>query len=78
MNLTLLKTCFAKRKHEIVFYNDYKKFDNLKFKETVNRELIKHDVNNIDHVIFHEILLSILKRLKPLTIINVTFVLVFL
>ena len=65
-----MKTCFAKQKHEIVFYNDYKKFDNLKFKETVNRELIKHDVNNIDYVIFHEILLSILNvhgRLKKET-----------
>ena len=66
MNLTLLKTCFTKQKHEIIFYNDYKKFDNLKFKEAVNRELIRHDVNDMDYYIFHEIVLSILNVHEPL------------
>ena len=38
--------CFTKQKHEItIFYRNYKKFDNFKFKEALNRELTKHDVN---------------------------------
>ena len=37
-----------------------KKFDNLKFKEALNRELTKHDLNNIDYEHFPEIVLSIL------------------
>ena len=36
-----------------------KSFDNLKFKEAVNRELMKHDVNNIDYEIVNYIVLSI-------------------
>ena len=120
MNLTVLKMFFTKQKHETIFYRNYKKFDNLKFKEALNRELMKHDLNNIDYEDFHEIVLSILnahaplkkkhlranhasfvtkefrkavmkrarlrnvylknelKQLKQLTIINETFVLVFL
>ena len=111
---------FTKQKHEIIFCRNYKKIDNLKFKEALNRELIKHDLNNIDYEVFHKIVHSILnahaplkkkhlranhaifvtkefrkvvmrrarlrnaylknelKQLKQLTIINKTFVLVFL
>ena len=47
MNLTVLKMYFTKQKHETIFYRNYKKFDNQKFKEPLNRELMKHDVNNI-------------------------------
>ena len=45
---------------------NYKKFDHLKFKEELIRELMKHNVNNIDYKIFHEIALSILKVYAPL------------
>ena len=42
MNVTVFKLHFTKQKHEIIFYRNYKKFENLKFKETLNTELIKH------------------------------------
>ena len=57
---------FTKQKHETIFYRNYKKFDNLKFKEALNRELMKHDLNNIDYENFHEIVLSILNAHAPL------------
>ena len=60
MKLTVLKIFFTKQKHETIFYRNYKKFDNLKFKEALNRELMKNDLNNIDYENFHEIVLSIL------------------
>ena len=66
MNLTVLKMYFTKQKYETIFYRDYKRFDNLKFKDALNRELIKHDVNNIDYEIFHETVLSILNAHAPL------------
>ena len=37
-----------------------------KFKEALNRESMKHDVNNIDYEIFHETVLSILNAQAPL------------
>ena len=49
-----------------IFYRNHKKFDNLKFKESINRELLKNDANNIDYDIFHETVLSILKAHVPL------------
>ena len=66
MNLTVLKMFFTKQKHETIFYRNYKKFDNLKFKEAINRKLMKHDLNNIDYEDFHEIVLSILDAHAPL------------
>ena len=57
---------FTKQKRETIFYKNYKKFDNLKFKEALNRELMKHGLNNIDYEIFHEIVLSILNAHAPL------------
>ena len=66
MNLTVLKMYFTKQKYETISYRNYKKFDNIKFKEALNRELIKHDLNNIDYEIFHEIVLSILNVHTPL------------
>ena len=59
MNLAVLIMFFTKQKHETIFYRNYKKFDNLKFKETLNRELMKHDLN------FHEIVLSVLNSHAP-------------
>ena len=57
---------FAKQKHETIFYRNYKNFDNLKFKKALNRELMKHDADNIDYEIFHETVLSILNAHAPL------------
>ena len=66
MNLTVLKMFFMKQQHETIFYRNCKKFDNLKFKEALNRELMKHGLNNIDYENFHEIVLSILNAHAPL------------
>ena len=41
---------FTKQKHETIFYRNYEKFQ-----EALNRELMKHDANNIDYEIIHEI-----------------------
>ena len=57
---------FTRQRHETIFYRNYKKTDNLKFKEALNGELIKHDVNNVDYEIFHEIELSILNAHVPI------------
>ena len=43
-----------------------KKFDNLKFKEALNRQLMKHDLNNIDYENSNEFALSILNAHAPL------------
>ena len=59
MNLTVLKMYFTKQKHETISYRNYKKFDNRKFKEALNKELMKHVANNIDYEIFHKAVLSI-------------------
>ena len=66
MDLTVLKMNFTKQKHEPIFYRNYEKFNNLKFKEALNKELMKRDVNNIDYEIFHEIVISILNTHAPL------------
>ena len=66
MNLTVLKMFFTNQKDETIFYRNYKKFDNLKFKEALNRELMKHDLNNIDYENFHETMLSVLNAHGPL------------
>ena len=57
---------FTKQKHETIFYRNYKKFDNLKFKEARNRKLMKQDLNNKDYENFHVIVLSILNAHAPL------------
>ena len=54
------------KKHDTIFYRNYKKFDNLKFKEALNRELMKHDLDNKDYENFHKIVLSILNAHAPL------------
>ena len=47
------------------FCKNYKKFDNVIFKEALNRELMKHDIKNIGYEIFQEIVLSILNAHAP-------------
>ena len=66
VNLTILKMYFTKQNHQTIFYRNYKKFDSPIFKEALNRELMKHDLNGIDYEIFHGILLSILNAHAPL------------
>ena len=53
---------FFTKKKQTIFYMNLKKSDSLKF----NRELMKHDLNNIDYENFHEIVLSILNAHAPL------------
>ena len=56
----------TKQKHETIFHRNNKKHDNLNFKEALNWELMKCDVNNIGSGIFHETVLSILNAHTPL------------
>ena len=37
MNITVLKMFFSKQKHETVFFQNYRKFDNSAFREALNR-----------------------------------------
>ena len=57
---------FSKQKHETVFLRNYKKFDNSAFTETLNRELLKYDLNNIEYDTFQEIIVSLLNVYAPL------------
>ena len=66
MNLKVLKMLFTKQKHETVFYRNYKKLDNLKYKEALNRESMKHGLNNIGYKNFRNIVLSVLNAHAPL------------
>ena len=54
---------FTKQNYETIFYWNYKKFDNLRIKEARKRELMKHDLNNIDYENFHEIVLQFLMHI---------------
>ena len=40
---------FSKQKQETVFFRNYKKFDISAFRETLNRELLKDNLNNIEY-----------------------------
>ena len=66
MNLKVLKMLFTKQKHETVFYRNYKKLDNLKYKEALNRESMKHGLNNIGYKNLRNIVLSVLNAHAPL------------
>ena len=52
---------FRKQKHETVFFRNYKKFDNSAFREALNRELLKYDLNNIEYDTFQEIIVCSLR-----------------
>ena len=60
MNITVLKMIFSKQKHEAVFFRNYEKFDSSAFREALNRELLKYDLNNIEYDTFPEIIASLL------------------
>ena len=66
MNLTVLKTYFCKRKHDLVFYRNYKNFNSVTFGTAVEGELLKSDINNIELDTFHNIFLSVLNEHAPL------------
>ena len=66
MNITVLKMFFSKQKHDTVFFRNYKKFDNSAFREALNRELLKYDLNNIEYDTFQEIIVSLLNAYTPL------------
>ena len=66
MNLTVLKTSFCKRKHDLVFYRNYKNFNSVTFGTAVEGELLKSDINNIELDTFHTIFLSVLNEHAPL------------
>ena len=66
MNITVLKMFFSKQKHDTVFFRNYKKFDNSVFREALNRELLKYDLNNIEYDTFQEIIVSLLNVYAPL------------
>ena len=59
------KMFFSKRKDEIVFSLNYKKFDNSAFREALNRELLKYDLNSIEYDLFPEIVVSLLNVYSP-------------
>ena len=65
MNVTVLKMFFSKQKHEIVFFRNYKKFNSSAFRDGLNRELIKYDLN-IDYDTFQEIMVFLLNVYAPL------------
>ena len=48
-----------------VFWN-YKKFDHSIFREALNTELLKYDLNNVEYDTFQEILVSLLHVYAPL------------
>ena len=66
MNITVLKMFFSKQNHETAFFRNYKKFDNSAFREALNRELLKYDLNNIEYDTFQEIIVSFLNVYAPL------------
>ena len=66
MNITVSKIFYSKQKHKAVFFRNYKKFDNSAFKEALNRELLKYDLNNIKYDTFQEIIVSVLNVYAPL------------
>ena len=60
MNITVLKMFFSKQKNDTHFFRNYKKVDNSAFREALSRELMKHDLNNIEYDTFQEIIVSLL------------------
>ena len=57
---------FSKQEHETVFFRNCKKFDNSSFREALNRELLKYDLNNIKYDTFEEIIVYLLNVYAPL------------
>ena len=47
-------------------FRNYKKFDHSIFREALNRELLKYDLNNVEYDTFQEIIVSLLHVYAPL------------
>ena len=60
-----MKIFFSKQKHEIIFFRNYKYSDDSAFREALNRELLKYDLNNIEFDTFQEIIVSLLIVYAP-------------
>ena len=50
----------SKQKHEIFFFRNDKKFDSCPFREALNRELLKYNLNNIEYDKSRENIISLL------------------
>ena len=66
INLTVLKMYFNKQKNNAVFYRNYKKFDKQEFRNSLDRELLNHDINNIEFETFQNVMISILNKHAPM------------
>ena len=61
MNITALKMFYAKQKHNIVIYRNYKTFENKEIRTKLENELMKFHINEIKSQTFDNIFLSALK-----------------
>ena len=50
----------SKQKHETIFFQNYKKFDNSAFREVLNRKLLKYDLNDVEYDTFQDFIVSLL------------------
>ena len=55
MNITVLKIFSSKENLETVFFFYDKMSDNSAFREAINRESLKYDLNNIEYVRFNKL-----------------------
>ena len=63
MIITVMKTTFPKAKPKIVFYRDYKKFEEAKFRNDLRLELQNKSVENYEK--FEQIFLNVLDKHAP-------------
>ena len=63
MIITVMKTTFPKAKPKIVFYRDYKKFEEAKFRNDLRLELQNKSVENYEN--FEQIFLNVLDKHAP-------------
>ena len=59
---TVLKKYFPKTKPKIVYYRDYRNFRNDEFRAELDKEILKHDITNIEYQYFLNIFIEILKE----------------
>ena len=65
MTITIMKTVFKKKKQKIIHYKDYKKFSNM-FRSELMELLYIHDVNNIHHNDFDNLVMGLLNTYAPI------------
>ena len=59
---TVLKQYFSKPKSKIVYYRDYRNFWNDEVRAKLDKEILKHDINNIEYQHFLNIFIEILNK----------------